>query len=88
MPVSANVAGKDLVVNELRVKYLVLDSGGYSIVDRSNHIGFRILEEMHFELRDRMRAHALVHHPADEQDLRLHGREAVAQAFRGRTVAG
>src|SRR3569833_3379806 len=38
MPVSANVAGKDLVVNELRVKYLVLDSGGYSIIDRSNHI--------------------------------------------------
>jgi uncharacterized protein (TIGR03067 family) len=38
VPVSANVAGKDLVVNELRVKYLVLDSGGYSIVDRSNHI--------------------------------------------------
>ena len=38
MPVSANVAGKDLVVNELRVKYLVLDGGGYSIIDRSNHI--------------------------------------------------
>jgi uncharacterized protein (TIGR03067 family) len=38
VPVSANVAGKDLVVNELRVKYLVLDSGGYSIIDRSNHI--------------------------------------------------
>lgn len=38
MPVAATVAGKDLVVNELRVKYLVLDSGGYSIIDRSNHI--------------------------------------------------
>ena len=38
MPVAANVAGKDLVVNELRVKYLVLDGGGYSIIDRSNHI--------------------------------------------------
>ena len=35
---SATVAGKDLVVNELRVKYLVLDGGGYSIIDRSNHI--------------------------------------------------
>jgi uncharacterized protein (TIGR03067 family) len=38
VPVAATVAGKDLVVNELRVKYLVLDSGGYSIVDRTNHI--------------------------------------------------
>ena len=35
---AATVAGKDLVVNELRVKYLVFDSGGYSIVDRTNHI--------------------------------------------------
>ena len=35
---AATVAGKDLVVNELRVKYLVLDGGGYSIVDRTNHI--------------------------------------------------
>ena len=38
MPVAANVAGKSLVVNELRVKYLVLNSGGYSIVDRTNRI--------------------------------------------------
>jgi uncharacterized protein (TIGR03067 family) len=38
MPVAANVAGKELIIQELRVKYLVLDSGGYSIVDRSNHI--------------------------------------------------
>jgi uncharacterized protein (TIGR03067 family) len=38
VPVAANVAGKDLVVNELRVKYLVLDSGDYSIIDRTNHI--------------------------------------------------
>ena len=38
VPVAANVAGKDLIVHELRVKYLVLDGGGYSIVDRSNHI--------------------------------------------------
>jgi uncharacterized protein (TIGR03067 family) len=36
--VAANVAGQELVINELRVKYLVLDSGGYSIVDRTNHI--------------------------------------------------
>lgn len=38
MPVAANVAGKELDVNELRVKYLVLDAGGYSIIDRSNQI--------------------------------------------------
>lgn len=35
---AANVAGTDLVVNELRVKYLILDSGGYSIIDRTNQI--------------------------------------------------
>lgn len=26
------------MVQELRVKYLVLDSGGYSIIDRTNHV--------------------------------------------------
>ncbi len=38
MPVAANVAGKELIIKELRVKYLVLDGTGYSIVDRSNQI--------------------------------------------------
>ena len=38
VPVAANVAGRELVVNDLRVKYLVLDAGGYSIVDRTNRI--------------------------------------------------
>ncbi len=38
MPVRANVAGTELVVKELRVKYLILNSGGYSIVDRTNQI--------------------------------------------------
>jgi uncharacterized protein (TIGR03067 family) len=38
MPVAANVAGQDLVVGELRVKYLVLEAGGYSIIDRTNHV--------------------------------------------------
>jgi uncharacterized protein (TIGR03067 family) len=38
VPVAANVAGRELVVNDLRVKYLVLDAGGYSIVDRTNQI--------------------------------------------------
>jgi uncharacterized protein (TIGR03067 family) len=38
VPVAADVAGKPLVVGELRVKYLVFDSGGYSIIDRSNRV--------------------------------------------------
>jgi len=38
IPVAANVAGKSLVVQELRVKYLVLDGSAYSIVDRTDHI--------------------------------------------------
>ncbi len=38
MPVEATVAGHALVVGELRVKYLVLDRGGYSIIDRTNQI--------------------------------------------------
>ncbi len=35
---AASVAGTALVVNELRVKYLIFNSGGYSIIDRTNHI--------------------------------------------------
>ena len=38
VPVAADVAGKPLFVPELRVKYLVLDGGGYSIIDRTNRI--------------------------------------------------
>jgi len=38
VPIAATVAGQDLKVGELRVKYLVLDAGGYSIIDRSNHV--------------------------------------------------
>jgi uncharacterized protein (TIGR03067 family) len=38
VPVAADVAGKPLVVGELRVKYLVFESGGYSIIDRSNRV--------------------------------------------------
>jgi uncharacterized protein (TIGR03067 family) len=38
VPIAANVSGKELVVAELRVKYLVLDGHDYSIVDRSNQI--------------------------------------------------
>ncbi len=38
VPVAADVAGKPLYVGELRVKYFVLDSGGYSIIDRTNRV--------------------------------------------------
>ena len=38
VPVAANVSGRDLLVSELRVKYLVLDGRDYSIVDRTNKI--------------------------------------------------
>ena len=37
-PVSASVSGKELLVAELRVKYLVLDGHDYNIVDRSNQV--------------------------------------------------
>ena len=37
-PIAAKVAGQDLGVGELRVKYFVLDAGGYSIIDRTNHV--------------------------------------------------
>ena len=38
MPIAADVAGKPVRIGELRVKYLVLDSGGYSIIDRGNRV--------------------------------------------------
>ncbi|HEY3786564.1 MAG TPA: TIGR03067 domain-containing protein [Steroidobacteraceae bacterium] len=38
VPVAANVSGQDLLVRELRVKYLVLDGRDYSIVDQTNQI--------------------------------------------------
>ncbi len=38
MPIAADVAGKPLFVQELRVRYFVLESGAYSIIDRTNHV--------------------------------------------------
>lgn len=38
VPIAASVSGKELVVAELRVKYLVLDGHDYSIIDRSNQV--------------------------------------------------
>jgi uncharacterized protein (TIGR03067 family) len=38
VPVAATVAGTTLEVSELRVRYLLLESGHYRIVDRSNRV--------------------------------------------------
>jgi uncharacterized protein (TIGR03067 family) len=38
VPIAASVSGKELVVAELRVKYLVLDGHDYSIIDRTNQV--------------------------------------------------
>ena len=38
VPIAASVSGKELLVAELRVKYLVLDGHDYNIIDRSNQI--------------------------------------------------
>jgi uncharacterized protein (TIGR03067 family) len=38
IPIAANVSGKQLVVAELRVKYLVLNDGDYSIIDQRDQI--------------------------------------------------
>src|SRR5258707_6888546 len=36
VPIAASVAGSRVAVDELRVRYLLLEAGGYSIIDRSN----------------------------------------------------
>ena len=38
VPIAASVAGSRVAVDELRVRYLLLEAGGYSIIDRSNHV--------------------------------------------------
>ena len=38
VPVAASVSGKELLVAELRVKFLVLDGHDYNIIDRSNQV--------------------------------------------------
>jgi len=38
VPVSASMSGQELMIAELRVKYLVLDGHDYNIVDRSNQV--------------------------------------------------
>lgn len=38
VPIAADVSGQALVVRELRVARLVLDRGGYEIIDRAAHV--------------------------------------------------
>jgi uncharacterized protein (TIGR03067 family) len=38
VPIAADVSGQALVVRELRVARLVLDRGGYEIIDRAEHV--------------------------------------------------
>jgi uncharacterized protein (TIGR03067 family) len=38
VPVDASIAGTPLAVADLRVRYLLLEGGGYRIVDGSNHV--------------------------------------------------
>jgi uncharacterized protein (TIGR03067 family) len=38
VPIDASVAGSQLPVNDLRVRYFVLEAGGYRIIDRSNQV--------------------------------------------------
>ena len=38
VPVAASVAGRQLAVQELRVRYLLLEGGGYRIIDRTNQV--------------------------------------------------
>ena len=38
VPVAASVGGNALAVQELRVRYLLLDGGGYRIVDHSKRV--------------------------------------------------
>ena len=50
-PIAASVSGKDLLVAELRVKYLVLDGHDYNIVDRSN----QVVDRGEYRVNDRAR---------------------------------
>jgi uncharacterized protein (TIGR03067 family) len=48
VPVAARVAQSPLVVQELRVRYLLLSSGGYRIIDRSN----RVVDGGHYRVNE------------------------------------
>jgi hypothetical protein len=38
VPIDASVAGSQLALDDLRVRYLMLEAGGYRIIDRSNRV--------------------------------------------------
>lgn len=38
LPIAADVSGQALVVEELRVSRLVLNDGGYQIIDKADHV--------------------------------------------------
>jgi uncharacterized protein (TIGR03067 family) len=48
VPIDARLGARRLPVGELRVRYLLLECGGYGIIDRSNHVvdggGYRVNE--------------------------------------------
>ena len=46
VPVAALVGGQPLELAELRVRYLLLEGGGYRIIDRSN----RVVDSGHYRL--------------------------------------
>jgi uncharacterized protein (TIGR03067 family) len=48
VPVAASVAERPLQVEELRVRYLLLSSGGYRIIDRSN----RVVDGGHYRVNE------------------------------------
>ena len=48
MPIAASVAASALPVEELRVRYLLLQAGGYRIIDRSN----QVVDRGHYRLDD------------------------------------
>ena len=68
MPVEAQRGGQTLPVAELRVRYLILEAGGYRIIDRSN----RVVDGGHYQAD----AHALAarhgHRRRERPERRAH----------------
>ncbi len=79
MPVAASVAGSRVAVDELRVRYLLLEAGGYSIIDRSNHVVdggcYRVNEELTPATLGRSSAQRPARRTHDARDLRVTRRD-------------
>jgi len=56
------------------------------VFDRCHNISSSVLEEMHFILRDRMRADAALGHLANEQDQRPTGDKPITQSHGRRAI--